>query len=57
MYVKPSYKVADWLTIGGIFETGFNNFNDKKVVPIVGGGLFTEPGLAMPITISTQATP
>ncbi len=40
MYVKPSYKVADWLTIGGIFETGFNNFNDKKVLPVVGGGLF-----------------
>ena len=40
MYVKPSYKFADWLTIGGIFETGFNNFNDKKVLPVVGGGLF-----------------
>jgi uncharacterized protein (TIGR02001 family) len=39
MYIKPSYKVADWLTIGGIFETGFNNFNDKKVVPVVGGAL------------------
>ena len=40
MYVKPSYKVADWLTIGGVFETGFNNYNDKKVLPVVGGGLF-----------------
>jgi uncharacterized protein (TIGR02001 family) len=28
-YAKPSYKVADWLTIGGVFETAFNNFNNK----------------------------
>jgi uncharacterized protein (TIGR02001 family) len=39
MYVKPSYKFTDWLTVGGIFETGFNNFNGKKVVPFVGGAL------------------
>jgi uncharacterized protein (TIGR02001 family) len=33
MYVKPSYKVNDWLTFGGTFETGFNNFNNK-VMPV-----------------------
>ncbi len=35
VYAKPSYKFNDILTIGGIYETGFNNFNDKRVV---GGG-------------------
>lgn len=29
VYAKPSYKFNDMLTIGGIFETGFNNFNNK----------------------------
>jgi uncharacterized protein (TIGR02001 family) len=29
MYVKPSYKFTDWLTIGGVYETAFNNFNNK----------------------------
>lgn len=33
MYVKPSYKFNDWLSVGGIFETGFNNFNNKAVLP------------------------
>lgn len=33
MYVKPSYKFTDWLSVGGIFETGFNNFNNKAVLP------------------------
>jgi uncharacterized protein (TIGR02001 family) len=33
MYVKPSYKFNDWLTVGGTFETGFNNFNNKDVLP------------------------
>jgi uncharacterized protein (TIGR02001 family) len=33
MYVKPSYKFNDWLTVGGTFETGFNNFNNKVVGP------------------------
>jgi len=28
-YAKPSYKVADWLTVGGVFETAFNDFNNK----------------------------
>jgi uncharacterized protein (TIGR02001 family) len=28
-YAKPSYKFADWLTVGGVFETAFNNFNNK----------------------------
>jgi uncharacterized protein (TIGR02001 family) len=31
VYAKPSYKFNDMLTIGGIFETGFNNFNNKAV--------------------------
>jgi uncharacterized protein (TIGR02001 family) len=30
-YVKPTYKFNDTLTIGGTFETGFNNFNNKAV--------------------------
>jgi uncharacterized protein (TIGR02001 family) len=33
MYVKPSYKFNDWLTVGGIYETGFNNFNNKTLAP------------------------
>lgn len=32
-YVKPSYKFNDMLTIGGIFETGFDNFNNKATLP------------------------
>ncbi len=32
-YVKPSYKFNDILTVGGIFETGFNNFNNKATLP------------------------
>jgi len=32
VYAKPSYKFNDWLTVGGIFETGFNNFNNKVVM-------------------------
>ena len=28
VYAKPSYKVADWLTIGGVFD-GFSNLNNK----------------------------
>jgi uncharacterized protein (TIGR02001 family) len=31
VYVKPTYKFNDWLTVGGTFETGFNNFNNKAV--------------------------
>jgi uncharacterized protein (TIGR02001 family) len=37
-YIKPSYKVNDWLTFGGIFETGFNNYNNKAVLPVAGNG-------------------
>src|SRR5665213_1990487 len=33
MYLKPSYKFNDWLTVGGIFETGFNDFNNKATLP------------------------
>jgi len=38
-YVKPSYKFNDWLTVGGVFETAFNNFNNKTCAPgaCVGG--------------------
>jgi uncharacterized protein (TIGR02001 family) len=28
-YAKPSYKFNDWLTVGGVFESAFNNFNNK----------------------------
>lgn len=38
VYIKPSYKVNDWLTLGGVFETGFNNYNNKAVLA-AGGGL------------------
>jgi uncharacterized protein (TIGR02001 family) len=38
MYVKPSYKFNDWLTVGGTYETGFNNFNNRLAA---GGGTFT----------------
>ena len=33
VYIKPSYKFNDMLTIGGIYETGFNNFNGKATLP------------------------
>ena len=36
VYVKPSYKFTDWLTVGGIYETGFDNFNGKCLAPIAG---------------------
>ena len=32
-YIKPTYKFNDILTVGGIFETGFNNFNNKATLP------------------------
>lgn len=32
-YIKPSYKVNDWLAFGGVYETGFNNFNGKATLP------------------------
>jgi len=31
-YAKPSYKVADWLTIAGVVDGG-NNFNNKCIGP------------------------
>jgi uncharacterized protein (TIGR02001 family) len=31
-YIKPSYKFNDILSVAGIFETGFNNFNNKATV-------------------------
>ena len=31
-YIKPTYKFNDILTIGGIYETGFNNFNNKAML-------------------------
>jgi uncharacterized protein (TIGR02001 family) len=33
VYVKPSYKFTDWLTVGAIGEFGFGNFNGKTVPP------------------------
>jgi len=33
VYAKPSYKFNDWLTVGGVFETSFNNFNNKACLP------------------------
>ena len=33
VYAKPSYKFNDMLTVGGIYETGFNNFNNKATLP------------------------
>jgi len=33
IYVKPSYKVNDWLSFGGTFESGFGNFNGKVAAP------------------------
>jgi uncharacterized protein (TIGR02001 family) len=35
-YVKPSYKFNDWLTVGGTFETAFNNFNNKVLTTAAG---------------------
>src|SRR5579872_3433624 len=32
-YAKPSYKINDWLTIGGVVEVGNGNFNGKMVAP------------------------
>ena len=39
VYAKPSYKFTDWLTIGGVFESAFNNFNNKVCNPA--GGCLT----------------
>ena len=33
VYAKPSYKFNDWLTVAGVYETGFNNFNNKAMAP------------------------
>jgi uncharacterized protein (TIGR02001 family) len=30
-YAKPSYKIADWLTVGGVFDGG-NNFNNGYLI-------------------------
>jgi uncharacterized protein (TIGR02001 family) len=56
-YIKPSYKFTDWLTVGGTFETAFNNFNDKKTLapPWVGNaGHYYVSGnavITLPITL------
>ena len=34
-YAKPSYKFNDWLTVGGVFETAFNNFNNKVTPGVI----------------------
>ncbi len=36
-YAKPSYKVADWLTIGAVIDGG-SNFNNKCISAFVGSG-------------------
>ena len=63
-YIKPSYKFNDMLTIGGIFETGFNNFNGKGTLPGVawvgdakhyfyaGNAMITLPWQPLGVTIS-----
>lgn len=63
-YIKPSYKFNDWLTIGGIFETGFDNFNGKGTLPGVawvgdakhyfyaGNAMITLPWQPLGITVS-----
>jgi uncharacterized protein (TIGR02001 family) len=33
VYVKPSYKFTDWLTVGAVGEFGFDNFNGKVAFP------------------------
>jgi uncharacterized protein (TIGR02001 family) len=64
VYVKPSYKFNDMLTIGGIFETGFNNFNNKATLPGIawvgdarhyfyaGNAVITLPWQPLGITVS-----
>ncbi|MGH6665395.1 MAG: TorF family putative porin [Pseudolabrys sp.] len=37
-YAKPSYKFNDWLTVGGVFETAFDDFNNKTCNPVGGCG-------------------
>ncbi len=39
-YAKPSYKFADWLTVGGVFETAFNDFNNKYVLRVLRPGVW-----------------
>jgi uncharacterized protein (TIGR02001 family) len=63
-YIKPSYKFNDMLTIGGIFETGFDNFNNKATLPGVawigdarhyfyaGNAMITLPWTPAGITVS-----
>ena len=69
-YVKPSYKFTDWLTVGGVFETGFNNFNDKVVAPgapawvgdaehyyVSGNAVITLPGSLIPGPVTVSINP
>jgi len=64
-YFKPSYKVADWLTLGGVFEVGNGNFNSKTLAPglgpwvgnaghyfVAGNAVITLPWSPMGIAIS-----
>lgn len=32
-YAKPTYKFNDYLTVGGVFESAFGNFNNKVLNP------------------------
>jgi uncharacterized protein (TIGR02001 family) len=36
-YAKPSYKFSDWLTVAGVAEVGFNDFNNKACSPCATG--------------------
>ena len=49
-YAKPSYKVADWLTVGGIIDGG-SNFNNKCLF----ARLRAACGPAMPTPATTPA--
>ncbi len=62
-YAKPSYKFNDWLTVGGVFETGFSDFNNKLLPGVwvgdaghyfaAGNAVITLPWKPMPdVTVS-----
>lgn len=57
-YIKPSYKVADWLTIAGVFDGG-NNYNDGYLIAgsktayfYAGSAMITLPWSPNGVTIS-----
>jgi uncharacterized protein (TIGR02001 family) len=66
-YVKPSYKFADWLTVGAVFEIGNNNFNDKDSAGIwvgdahhyyySGNAVITLPASLIPGPVTVSINP